>query len=434
MKNILNKLITYFSPVHPVTDPENSRKNDLTILVCINIAIFGLLMFVTRYLIEGSSASITIWLLPLSTSLIVLSLLAIKYFNKSNIPTYNMLTLGILVISLRSASTGGIYSPVAVWLTLVPAVAILLLPLRHSFLWMGITILTLVPLTFPEFLGFTITQKKSSVTIQFIVVAIFILVVSFLVFFYERERIRNEKKIQESEKKLASGKRLIALGNISGGLAHEINNPLAIIKGHVDLLKLKMAKDKLHDPYLSFAIEEMRNNITRIQGIVDSMRTFTNDDFFMATGKVQLRPVIEEAFHQKSGKLGQFNIEYSITTNSDAVVSGNRESILRILLNLIENSIDELKEKPSGWIRVNVEEKEKTVLMTFADSGKGIKQDIEEQIMEPFFTTKPVGSGIGLGLTICYNLMKNQGGSITYDSHAENTTFRLIFINAKIRD
>lgn len=420
----------FFRNPTPLQDSEEERQSHLIIFFTLYTSLFACIMFCARFFVEGWNSAWTIWLLLVFASVGFSGLFAIKYFNLSKLVANLMLVVGNFVIFMRAYSTGGIFSPVSLWMVFVPAIAILLLPPKQSIYWVGVCVVGLFILAFPELFNISLIQYESSEIIKFIVLSLLVLMLCALLYSFEHERKKNEKKIREAETKLANSHKLIALGNLSGGMAHEINNPLAVIKGHAHYLTKVLDETKVHADTHS-SLDEIKKSITRIEGIIGSLKTFTNDDFYQALNVVKLSDIVAQTMVELRPRLDAHKIKVKLDLDEDFKFLGIQEFSQRILSNLLENSIDAIKSQSSPWIRITAASQGETFTLRITDSGFGIPDEISIRMIDPFFSTKNIGEGTGLGLTVAFNLAKLQKGSIAYDEHEGNTSFVLTFSAAK---
>lgn len=241
------------------------------------------------------------------------------------------------------------------------------------------------------------------------------------------ENFKELQKISQSlathQESLVYNARLKSVGELASGLAHEINNPLAIISGKIATLKLKMQSAQLDNNYVSLALEAIDKSTFRIAKIIKSLREFANDSY----GEKSSHPIskiLEEVTTLATNKIKKSNIELNINLNGeDPNIYCNPSQISQILLNLINNSIDAIKNSNPKWIRIECTIQNNFLLIEVIDSGKGIPVEIRDRILFPFFTTKQVGHGSGLGLSVSKGLAEANGGNLSLNPACENTSF-----------
>ncbi len=215
------------------------------------------------------------------------------------------------------------------------------------------------------------------------------------------------------QQKIYNAEKLASIGTLAAGVAHEINNPLSIILGFVDLLAEKF--DKGSSEYNDLRIIEQ--NAQNAKHIVDNMLGFARvTEGFEDT--VDVPNAIDTVVKiVKSALLGE-KIEVVVEISDDLPrVKGDPREIQQVLLNLINNATAAMA-ADGGTLTVSASQRGDRVEMSVADTGEGIPERYKMKIFDPFFTTKKVGEGTGLGLSLCYGIVSKYGGTITFESHA----------------
>jgi signal transduction histidine kinase/GAF domain-containing protein len=214
-----------------------------------------------------------------------------------------------------------------------------------------------------------------------------------------------------------SGK-MAALGQLAGGVAHEINNPLQIMLGRIQMIQL-MAEDKRAGADPGKLKEELRlvtEEVLRIRDIVRNLLDFSRQGKREAALSPMslddaIRDVLALLRHQLISN--QVEVRLSLGAGGGARVLGNRNQLKQVFINLMMNSIHAMEREPRV-LEIASAEREGMVVATVRDSGVGIPREDQERIFEPFFSTKPMGTG--LGLSISYGLIKEHKGTIEVES------------------
>jgi len=229
---------------------------------------------------------------------------------------------------------------------------------------------------------------------------------------------------KETQIHLAQNSKLSALGEMAGGIAHEINNPLSIIKGYVDLINRHYTRQTLNANNLEQYLNKIDQTISRISKIVTGMKRFSRESSKDEKVRYPLNKIIEETLDICQEKMNNFGTKIEIDNKSlDLDVFCRPVEISQVLLNLINNSFYAISSTNQPWIKLKIFEDSKVVRIKVTDSGKSLSEDIRKKLFQPFFTTKEVGVGTGLGLSISRGIIEEHGGKLYYDDKESNTTF-----------
>jgi signal transduction histidine kinase len=304
------------------------------------------------------------------------------------------------------------------WMSIVAMVAVFSIPVMALWsLWS-----TAIPREVSAF-RVAVTQ------VTLIVAAILIAVRQRLV---DRDRLRllNESRrsiehLRLFQAQMVQSEKLVSLGQLAAGAAHEINNPLTGVIGYSDLL---IDDGSLTDRQKAIA-EKIRILARRIKTLVSSLLSFARQ---VPTEKAELdlHHVVSSALHLSNLDLRgtQITVE-NLVGESLSPIIGDANQILQVFFNLISNAVDALEEVGGGKLVIRGSEYDGKVVLEFADTGPGIKSP--GQVFDPFFTTKPVGKGTGLGLSICYGIVQEHRGHIECFNRPEGgATFRVGFPTA----
>lgn len=225
------------------------------------------------------------------------------------------------------------------------------------------------------------------------------------------------------EQKLVESSRLSTLGEMASGIAHEINNPLAIIRGKVGIVKKNINSQNIDFLKVSRDLVSIENTVDRIAKIISGLNTYSrnaeNDPFELTNVKTIIDDTLELCREKFKLNLVQLNVNCPENVEIDC----RPAQISQILINLLSNSFDAIINQNEKWIQLDIINYKVFIEFIIKDSGFGIDQKISSKIMNPFFTTKEVGKGTGLGLSISTALAQAHGGSLKLDTNQENTTF-----------
>lgn len=223
--------------------------------------------------------------------------------------------------------------------------------------------------------------------------------------------------------------KLASVGRLAAGVAHEINNPLAIIDQKAGLMKdlMEMSDDFRYKAKCEEQIAGVQNAVSRCKVITHRLLGFARR-MDVTPEPVMVNELIREvlAFLEKEVLYRNIRLELELHDNLPTIQS-DRGQLQQIFLNIINNAIDAIEDE--GFVRISTSRHEKFVRVEIADNGSGIAPETLKHIFEPFFTTKTKGDhkGTGLGLSITYGLVKKLGGTISVNSTVgQGTTFTVL--------
>lgn len=235
--------------------------------------------------------------------------------------------------------------------------------------------------------------------------------------------VQLQKNLDTERMKSVTNAKLASLGEMSAGLAHEINNPLAIIEGSLSLLPRFLNNTEK----LNARIETMKRSCDRIAKIVYGLKKFSRSGDRSEVSPYVLSSIVRDALTLTEIKSKRDSTPVICELNSDATVLCNEVEIEQVLVNLISNAIDAVKNSSDRWVKVLVTDSHDSTILSVMDSGQGIPEEVRAKLFEPFFTTKNVGEGTGLGLSITKGILDEHGASISLLNDSPNTCFEVRF-------
>jgi len=228
------------------------------------------------------------------------------------------------------------------------------------------------------------------------------------------------ENLQRLQAQMVQSEKLVSLGQLAAGAAHEINNPLTAILGYSDLLA---DDDTLPERTRSTAVK-IREQARRTKSLVQNLLSFARqvptertllDINTVVTNAVQLRAL---DLHS-----GQSTIELQLESVLPGV-RGDNNQLMQVFFNIVSNALDAMNEAGGGKLTIRTLRDRGSVVILFSDTGPGIREP--HSVFDPFYTTKPVGKGTGLGLSICYGIMQEHGGKIfCYNGQSGGAVFRV---------
>ena len=255
-------------------------------------------------------------------------------------------------------------------------------------------------------------------------------------------------ELKSTQRQLVHSEKMASLGQLSAGVAHEINNPLGFIGSNIQVLQDYLVQfentfkkveqlpegSKLLDRETNFArqdisalVDSCLNGVERISDIVKSLNSFSRKDN-SEVEQVLLNEVIEDAIKIAWNEL-KYHYDINLQLSPELpCIEGNKGQLQQVFINLIINAAHAMKESGAGELTVKTELVDSQVIASVKDTGCGINDKALEQIFEPFFTTKGENEGTGLGLSVSYAIIEKHKGTIDVESAPnKGTTFTLSF-------
>ncbi len=243
------------------------------------------------------------------------------------------------------------------------------------------------------------------------------------------ERKRMEAEIEAGKEQLVASARLSALGMMAGSVAHEINNPLAIIHALAsDLMEIVETRGAAPPQVVARDSRRIRETADRIAGIVRSLRQIAREGSSDQSYPTSVSKIVEETLGICKERFRANGIKLLLPASLPKLTVFCREvQIEQGLLNLLQNAFDAVLENPGERsVQLDVSSRAGAVVISVTDSGPGIPPALRSRIMEPFFTTKPVGKGAGLGLSLSKAIAEEHGGKLEYSEDQGRTCFSMV--------
>ena len=222
---------------------------------------------------------------------------------------------------------------------------------------------------------------------------------------------RTTAELTTAQEQLVRSARLAAVGRLSAGVAHEIGNPLAAIRGLLDLMELGDLGPDEEREFIARIQRETERIHRTIRDLLDFSRDEPGDHVDRVESSADLGEVVSDTVKLVDRQTRFRDIDLTLRlVDGLPRVKGDHERLRQLMLNLLFNAADALGGR--GRIEVRAEQGGNAVLLTIEDDGPGIDEAILDQVFDPFVTTKPAGQGTGLGLAVCYTIAERLGGSI----------------------
>lgn len=229
-------------------------------------------------------------------------------------------------------------------------------------------------------------------------------------------------ELRRQQQALTQKTKMSALGEMAGGIAHEINTPLAAISLNMELLHAQA--EELNVPDFQKGLQSVVRIVDRISKVVMGLRRFSRDGSQEPRRPLPIGEVIEDTLILCRERFKIHGVDVKVSLEDPAaLITCTPEQIGQVLLNLLNNGFDAVAKLPHKWVRIETSSSAGTLTVRISDSGPGIPIEVQAKLMQPFFTTKEIGKGTGLGLSISKGIIESHGGRMTYDPTASTTTF-----------
>lgn len=233
------------------------------------------------------------------------------------------------------------------------------------------------------------------------------------------EQLKLEQELDEGKSQVVQASKMSALGEMAGGIAHEINNPLTIIHGYAHRIRTKANQgDSVSSKSLLETLEFMDRSIQRIIKIITGLQSFSRDGSKDSHSLVQAQEIAEETLTFCQTRFMNHNIRLLTDFQESLEIDCRPTQISQVLLNLLNNAFDAVLESgnAAGYVKLSTSSKDDVVIFSVEDNGSGIEDKHAHKILAPFFTTKAVGKGTGLGLSISRGIVDSHKGQIKVSS------------------
>lgn len=243
-----------------------------------------------------------------------------------------------------------------------------------------------------------------------------------------KELLLSQKIITDQQQSLALSSKMSALGEMAGGVAHEINTPLAVIQMRTDLMLDSLNDEELDKEIFKSSLVAIDLTVKRIGQIVKGLRSFARDGSQDELSLYSVQRIIEDTFGLCRERFANHGVSLEcVATDENIQLNCRPGEISQVLLNLLNNAYDAVQGLNAKWVKVEAYKSEEKIFLCVSDSGPGIPPEIQAKMMQPFFTTKEIGKGTGLGLSISRGFIENHGGKLTIDNAVSHTRFVLSF-------
>jgi C4-dicarboxylate-specific signal transduction histidine kinase len=240
------------------------------------------------------------------------------------------------------------------------------------------------------------------------------------------ERKASEQLIMEQRAQMVAASKMSALGEMAGGIAHEINNPLAILQLRARQILQLICPGFPQSDRLLQAADSIRQTTDRIAAIIRSLRAIAREGHGDPFESTPVQTLIAHTLELCAARFQSHDISLKVEPfDPELRVWCRSVEILQVLLNLLNNAFSAIEHQDEKWVEVSVHDQGENAEIQVTDSGPGIPPELQDKLFLPFFTTKPVGSGTGLGLSISKAVALDHRGDLWVDASCPHTRFIL---------
>jgi PAS domain S-box-containing protein len=239
------------------------------------------------------------------------------------------------------------------------------------------------------------------------------------------EKKKNDLMFEEQNVKVQASARMASLGEMAAGIAHEVNNPLSIVIGKADLIKIALSGPRPDLAKLETSLDKLIIAANRASKIILSMKSLSRNSEADPKAPAAISSVVTDSLDMCSERFKNSGIKLNVQLKDNPFFFGRPAQLGQVLINLLSNSYDEItsKQTENKWVKIESYVEGDYGYLTVTDSGPGVPSEIAEKIMQPFFTTKEIGKGTGLGLSISKRIIADHEGELSIDTKCPNTKF-----------
>lgn len=271
---------------------------------------------------------------------------------------------------------------------------------------------------------------------------------------HDLEQVRTE--LSDTQQRLIQAEKLAAIGQFAAGVSHEINTPISFIKANLNVLEdyfhrfhdavrylentasadvlaeWTPRRTRLELDFISEDIpallQESREGISHIRRITQELLAFSTRDLKVPMQTIDVVRCMDAALHMALNLHPETSCQIDFQHDAQQVLTqGSSVELTQVFINLLRNALEATAQSDHGQLRISIRQHPDNVVVEVSDNGPGIAPQHLAQIFNPFFTTKPVGGGTGLGLSLAYGLIQRMGGRIEADSqYGHGASFRVI--------
>lgn len=242
-----------------------------------------------------------------------------------------------------------------------------------------------------------------------------------------RSHFRYKQEATTLAKNLVEQSKMAVLGEMAAGVSHEVNNPLTVLTTSGEQLKRLTEKGQFDQKRFLDLIDKINRMTLRISKIVNGLKEFSRNTYEETSEQIDLKEIIIQTLKLCEQKFQTAGIQVSSSFPEKSVYStGAKAQISEVLFNLLENAFDACRDERGPIIKVSLSAQDDFAKISISDNGPGVPEELTAKIMQPFFSTKELGAGPGLGLSIALGIAQRHNGKLYIDKKVSTSCFTLI--------
>lgn len=242
------------------------------------------------------------------------------------------------------------------------------------------------------------------------------------------EMKKMEETVNQERLKAMNSAKLASLGEMAGGIAHEINNPLTIISGRSAFIRKMHENGIFKEESLVSSLDAIDSTLIRISKIIHGLKTVSRSGQQFEKEEIAVVDFFDTVLSLCSEKFKSIGIAMKIDTQHPLYsrhLMIDQVQLSQVMINLLGNAADAIEEQDEKWIKIEFADNDQFNMIRILDSGPGVPEELQYKIFNPFYTSKVIGKGTGLGLSISKSIMEKHGGDLELDQESKNTCFVL---------
>jgi C4-dicarboxylate-specific signal transduction histidine kinase len=230
--------------------------------------------------------------------------------------------------------------------------------------------------------------------------------------------------ILRQQHQIASSSKMSALGEMAGGMAHEINNPLAVIRALSEEIAELVSDESINRGLVHELSVKLGKLVGRVANIIQGLRAFSRDGSQDPFESIIVQDLLERTLDLCRARLQEKGVRLVVEgIPNDLHCEGRSTELSQVILNLLTNAQDAVMNRSDKWIQISVAPTVDWLEIRITDSGGGIPPQKREKLFQPFYTTKEIGAGLGMGLSTSLGIVRAHGGDLHLDTEHEHTCF-----------